>query len=486
MFGNSYAGNSAIQRRRDEENRIRTMTGVVEADRNALQIADWEHKTQTTIKKNMIRNITLNLQNQDNARLSARQARLKELLSREDEQYRLELENLQESSTDKAKRMVEYARELKANREEQRKQFAQQQLERQWRMGCDDLRDLEGEQFKNHCLSGVQQQIISKVKSREESMLEEERWAAKWEEERLKQVERDDRESRERKAFNYETKMDLLDQMREKRSADERRAHDIEAERKAFRDNLARDEAAAQAEQKRRAMLKKAEMEEILRGNDRQLAAKAMQARLIQEQEMQDLAQAAQEHEADQRKKLEGKGALRKEMNDYREYLAARKANEAAIDKELEQLCLDEMHKANSKRDVQWMKEKMARESLMKDVYEGRYEQVKEREASAYTKEMQLYYDRQCMDREIADANRIETEEEIAMRSQHKIRKRELDNQVQHNYNKKQLEEARIMQEEEMALQAERQYRGFLNRERAQFEKTAFQPKAYGLKKAQI
>lgn len=482
MFGNQYAGNTAIQRRRDEENRLRTMKNIVSTDKTTLQMADWEQKTDNMIKRSMIKNITLNLENQSKAVLSQRQAKLRALLTAEDEQYRTELAALQETSSEKAKRMVNVARDLKAKREDERKQFAQAQLERQWRLGCDDLRDLEGEQFKNYCLAKVQDQRNEKIMARVASRDEEEKWATAWEQERMKQVDRDDRENRERKAFNYETKMDLLNQMRQKRADDEQNVRDQEAERSAFRKNLADDERSALAEQQRRAAKQKREMELILQGNEQQLSAKRMQAQFVREQEMKDLEQAEEEHKADLAAKADEKRKMREEMAAYRDYLGQRKEQEAVLDKELEGLCLEEMERANDKRDQQWMREKLAREALMRNVYEGRYEQVKEKEASAYKDEMQLYYERQCMDREIEEANNMENEEDRIRGEHHRIRKRELDNQTQHINNRKQLEEARVMQEEEMALQAERQYRGFLNREKANFERTQYQPKPFGLK----
>ena len=85
MFGTSYAGNMAIQRRRDEEDRLKTMKSIVESDRTTLQKADWEQKTDSMIKKNMIRNITLNLENESKAKLTGRQQRLKAMLTAEDE-----------------------------------------------------------------------------------------------------------------------------------------------------------------------------------------------------------------------------------------------------------------------------------------------------------------------------------------------------------------------------------------------------------------
>lgn len=480
MFGTSYAGNRAIQRRRDEENRYVDMRRNVEAEQHAKQLAGWEQKTEGLIRKNMISNISLNLQNQAKVTLEERRGRLARMLRDEDEQYRRELDNLQETSVEKAQRMVKYAKELKANREEQRKQFAQGQLERQWRLACDDLRDLEGAAFRRYCLDKVQEQRVEKVNQRLNERDEEERWAAAWEAERMKKVERDAAEIRERKAFNYETKMDLMEQMQQKRADEVNRLKDQEEERKAFRLKLENDEREAIAEKKRRAQAKKEQMDRIQADNQMQMNAKAEQGRLTREQDLKDLEQVMEEHKADLAARADEKKKMREDMMKYRKYLEERKVHEAEIERQLEQLCQEEMERANAKRDMQWMREKSAREKLMKNVYEGRYEQIKQKEEDAYKREMEIYYDRQTMDREIAAAMKAEEEEDRKMKEDQVIRRNQLNRQKEYNQNRRQLEDAQKFREEEMSVQAERQYNAFLERERQMFEAKAYKPQVRG------
>lgn len=480
MFGSSYAGNRAIQRRRDEENRYVDMRRNVETEQRAKQLAGWEQKTEGLIRKNMISNISLNLQNQTKVSLEERRGRLARMLRDEDEQYRRELDNLQETSVEKAQRMVKYAKELKANREEQRKQFATEQLERQWRLACDDLRDLEGAAFRRYCLDKVQEQRVEKVNQRLNERDEEERWAAAWEAERMKKVERDAQEIRERKAFNYETKMDLMEQMQQKRADEVNRLKDQEEERKAFRMKLENDEREAIAEKKRRAQAKKEQMDRIQADNQMQMNAKAEQARLAREQDLKDLEQVMEEHKADLAARADEKKKMREDMMKYRKYLEERKVHEAEIERQLEQLCQEEMERANAKRDMQWMREKSAREKLMKNVYEGRYEQIKQKEEDAYKREMEIYYDRQTMDREIAAAMNAEEEEDRKIKEDQVIRRNQLNRQKEYNQNRRQLEDAQKFREEEMSVQAERQYNAFLERERQMFEAKAYKPQVRG------
>jgi hypothetical protein len=47
--------------------------------------------------------------------------------------YRIELEAMKETSEARQEKMLQRARELKAKREEERRKFAEEQLEKKWR-----------------------------------------------------------------------------------------------------------------------------------------------------------------------------------------------------------------------------------------------------------------------------------------------------------------------------------------------------------------
>jgi hypothetical protein len=59
--------------------------------------------------------------------------RLAELLKNEQEQYQKELDSLVETNETRKEKMLQRARELKAAREEERRQFAEAQMYRKWR-----------------------------------------------------------------------------------------------------------------------------------------------------------------------------------------------------------------------------------------------------------------------------------------------------------------------------------------------------------------
>jgi hypothetical protein len=80
-----------------------------------------------------VASIARGLKQKDAVHLQQRRARLALMLTAEDEAYRIEFMNQAESAADRAKRLVKEARRLKGEREEKRKAFADEQLERQWK-----------------------------------------------------------------------------------------------------------------------------------------------------------------------------------------------------------------------------------------------------------------------------------------------------------------------------------------------------------------
>lgn len=100
------------------------------------------------MKKNHLRN------------LDERRDRLRDLLAFEDEMYKGEIKGLEETPDQVRDRMMKRVAELKAQKESQRQQFVEQQLEKRFREGADELRKVESEigELKNTHFRNVQMQ----------------------------------------------------------------------------------------------------------------------------------------------------------------------------------------------------------------------------------------------------------------------------------------------------------------------------------------
>lgn len=477
--------NAAIERRRAEENRLRHFQEAVEVDRGQNQIALWEQKTDQMMKKQTISMVAKNIEDGEKEKLRQRRQRLSLLMSCDDEIYRNELAGLHETSKQKAQRMVLYARQLKEEREKKRQDFAQKMYNRQWREGCDDLRMIDSERFTQQCNEEIQHQRVEKLQSRSQAIDDQKRWDDLWENERQKKIEREEDEARNRKAFNYETKIALQNQMEATQDMRLNDAAEQERLRAAFARQMEEDAAVAREKQAELSEQKRRHMQKITEFNESTLEAKKNTKLRAAEQDAKDLAVQIAQFQAENEQKAADKAKMREDMLGYQFYLKQRKSEEAAMEEELEWLVKDEMERANSKRDMQWMREKLARQQLLKDVYQGRELQVHHKEHERFHEEQQLAREREAIDKEIVKAKQLQLQEDTEERDKEWRRAADLEKQMLANSNRKKIAEAQVLSQMESSQEAERQYRAFIERERRVAREKEAQTKSYGRKTAQ-
>lgn len=189
----------ATKQRMQTEKHLNYYRGAVAEDRRIAHENHWERKTDGIIERNQVQLIASNIDAGRKQKLMERRERLANLLASEDEKYRMELAGLQESSHDRAKRLVARARELKKGREAKRKEYAQQQYNRQWRESSDDLRTIEGEKFAAHCYEEIANQRTDRMYQREQERQVEQHWAKKWSEDARKKNDLAEQKIRDRK-----------------------------------------------------------------------------------------------------------------------------------------------------------------------------------------------------------------------------------------------------------------------------------------------
>ena len=76
-------------------------------------------------------------------------------------------------------------------REERRKKFAEEQLVRQFREGCDDLRLIDGQKFSVHCADQQRSQMDDHVEAKKNERVEDAKWAKVYHDESKKKEKRE-------------------------------------------------------------------------------------------------------------------------------------------------------------------------------------------------------------------------------------------------------------------------------------------------------
>lgn len=449
----------SITRRRELEDTRQALHARVAHDFSVNERSAWENRTHALVQKQALAGVARSLQQRDQAALQQRRARLAMLLTEEDEQYRSELAALEESSGDRAKRLVKEARRLKADREDKRRAFAEAQLERQWKDGCDDLRTIDSAFFKLHCNSEVIKQMDDKKQRQAEEEAEKQRWAGEWESERLKRVASEDARAARRQRDLLDNRRALKSQMEEQEAKKQAEWQNLQQEKAIFQKILDMDAAAAADKAAAEHARKRALQRDTVAYNEQLQRDREEAYRRQREEDKADLWAKMEEYKEDTRRVENDKSSQQRDIVEFKAYLQRRREDERRMEQEMERLVQEDLDRSNLKRDLQWEKERLAREQLMRDVYEGRSAQLAERARRRAQEEEELFMEKRAAEIEIARAH----EDELALLAEEKRaaarRLRDLDSQVSINRERRRLQKEALEAELRAAEDAERVYK---------------------------
>lgn len=102
--------------------------------------AQWEHKTDKIITKQVVKGRLQELRAQHRANLEQRREKLAALLAAEDRLYEQEFNDKQETPEQVRQAMFERLQGLKAEREDERQALVQRKLDQRFKMSNDALR----------------------------------------------------------------------------------------------------------------------------------------------------------------------------------------------------------------------------------------------------------------------------------------------------------------------------------------------------------
>lgn len=116
------------------------MNAALAGDKNLTLTAQWEHKTDKIIQRQIVKGRLAEMRKMYTANLEQRREKLASLLSAEDRMYEQEFNEKQETPEQVRQHMYERLQMLKAEREEERQSLVQRKLDQKFKMGNDALR----------------------------------------------------------------------------------------------------------------------------------------------------------------------------------------------------------------------------------------------------------------------------------------------------------------------------------------------------------
>jgi hypothetical protein len=471
----------SIMRRRAFEDHYQQQDQNLVTEKLHQEKTKWASHSNNVVKKNSLVNIARGQKLLADQNLAERRQRLKALLSAEDVQYRDEVAQLQETTEQRAEKMLDRARALKTQRLATQRQIAQDAYQRQWRDGCDDLRTLESEAFKRHCLGEIAKQREAKIVNAEKEAQREAGLAEMAENVRLQLEEKERREALERKAAINDNRNALLAQMVDSRRARQEAQDRLAADRRAISDQLAKD-----AEDNRQAAIAliahKRDLNNKTRDFNTSVLLRKQEAaarRQAEDKLMLDMNNAKYQKELALR--ADDKAARQRDMREFRDFLADQKVLESKQNLLRERLAQEEMDKVNNKRDAFMQKQADARAKLMADVHASRQAQIEHKNNLKISAQEQKALDAIQLKKMIEEEQRQTQEEEARERELALHHRTDLEKQIQNSRMRKNLEYSRAQLDRELADASEAQYRAFLEREN---KPQQYVPPSFGLKTA--
>ncbi|PRP76695.1 hypothetical protein PROFUN_14964 [Planoprotostelium fungivorum] len=412
------------------------------------QKAEWEATSHMKMKQAQVRDKFHTLVAEESYALERRRKKLADLLTYEAEQYQKELDESQETSEMRQERMLARARELKAKREEERKKFAQEQLDRRWRDESDELRHLASQDLAER----VRIERLGQLKQREEKLQreqEEQRYYDDlWEKDRQVKMNREKQETERRKKSAESTLSILSHQIQERRDLTESQMQELQDEGLRVRTKELDDRQrkyAAKVEMDRMSSQKKAEKE----------MESALQIEMDREFVRQMTLKERHAKEADQK-------AREQRTHDgikYRQYLEEEQRKKNVDDTELNMTLQRSANEIWQKREEVRRKEEDFRNRLTTEVANERNRQmsakrdhkiVEKQEALAERERIEA--DRQRWEREEREKQEKKRQERLAVQQ---AQLEQMEGRKQTKYQEQYSEQNRADQERDLKAQRE-------------------------------
>lgn len=391
------------------------------------------------------------------ATLDVRREKLAGMLFEEEQTLQHELVANQVTPEERHAALVERARALVAKRETERARFAEQQLYRQWRAGCDGVRQGDSFAMQEKALAGRGAQVERKVEEREAALREKIEHDAAYERERLKKEARYAGDLLARKHRDEEGVRLLNEQLVERRGRRDELADEAKQDVVQLKAKWAADEAKAAAQAQAKAYKSKQIAEELHVFNVRrkaELAAAKAEEEDFKKKLLDDaMAQIAveEQREAELKERKKGQDLA------YREHLAKLVVKGHLDETERDKLIAEEQAKYDAKRQEEKDREERARANLMAEVFADRERQLAAKAARRELAAEDKAEERRRMEVEMAEMAVAESDHAAALNAVQVRNRLDIEAQIQYRDSMaaKQKEEQRRQWESSMRAEAD-------------------------------
>ncbi|XP_007942044.1 cilia- and flagella-associated protein 53 [Orycteropus afer afer] len=364
--------------RRTHEKHQAILSSIKTNERNRLKV-EWDQHNDRKFLDSLVQARIKDAMQGYIINTEERRNKLRELLASEENEYFTEMQLKEETIEVKKDRMREKARLLKEKKEEEKQTFVAEKLDQQFREGCEELRsELIRIHQKKVCEERKAQVAFNEERKRQK-LVEEQMFARLWEEDRLAKEQREALEARRRRERVESMRLGLNAQI----TASQARQQALRRLKEEEGRLVESDNAQVKLENEQEKLKKQKTKQEI-----RTFLQKAVQEKIEHMQqeyrEEQDLdmklvQRALQDLQKEADRKKQKREDMVREQKIYNEYVAQRRKEEKALEKELDRVLEEEKEKKLAEKDRELKLEKEARKQLISEVMCTRKLQVQEK-----------------------------------------------------------------------------------------------------------
>jgi len=453
-----------VSRRREEERRA-VFDDQVRINTQLKGVVNFENNAQQRVKSSALKGQVSALRQGMQVDLERRRSRLADLLRSEDAQYKVELDGLAETTSERRERMKARARELIRRREEEARAHVLEAKTRQFRDSCDAFREHDSRALLEACTESRNEAVQYKRKEQQRRMEED----ARYHQHMLELKGKQDRQAEMEQERQQEIRQQMLQTL-------EMQCAELEAQRQAIRNEQAADAQRlldqAEADLIKAKQKEKEKKEEYARKNiemnesNERIQRMRASKKAADEAEDLRLLNAALARERDEaERELRHKQRVQQEALDYKQQLEELMIKEAEDDSAAEAIRQAAQDKEWKKREDLWKAEAAARAALLEDVMKGRKQQIEWQRELRRQEQMTAVEERDAMTYELADheeKERVRRMQEKAMLNAHQ---RSLLEQVAEKERRVELEQLQEKMEYQASLRAEAEYQAMLKSE---------------------
>ena len=394
-----------IDKRRANESQLKNMFSYISKDNQINEKAKWENKTSVLVEKKDNDRKIKQMKEQREIFLDNKRRKLAKLLQDEEELYRKEIIDNQETPLQVRLKMEAKLKKLKEQREFERLELVKKLQERKFYADADELRKNDSEAFAIECYLEQENQMIDKLKKREQDRKEEEVYVKLNELDIKKRGEIEAKQAEEIRKKKEETYKFLEWQKQTQKNNEDKLKRLSELENERIKAQWEKDNANEFQEKIDKVVRNKEVYKNIQEFNRKEEDVKRFRSD-IEKQNDKDLINAivSKENALDDIDKKE-KERKKQEFFQNKKYLEFIMNQKKEAEAWMDQIVKDEADKQWRKEQEAWMKQENARIELLKQVYREREDAVKYKKYVAQSERDSILKERIILDEEIRKYN---------------------------------------------------------------------------------